>query len=165
MSQKLSEFTQDKIDSLIKCPKIITKPPKKNMILHEGHYRNHMELESKDGQHKFFVFMRKNEMFEENFSIGLEYLSPDGTRLCLVRFNGPHGEHINDFDFDNPHLNYHIHIAKEENIIKGLKPEKYAEVTRKFATFDEALLYFLDFCNITDKDKYFNIQLSLFSEE
>lgn len=161
-------YTQGEIDYLITCPKVITNPPKKQMTLNRGHYRNSMELHSKDGEHRFFVFMRKNAMFQEDFSIGLEYIPNDGSgQLCLYRCNGPHGVHSNDLATVTHHFSYHIHSAKDYNINSGRRSELYAELTDCYATFDDALNYFLSHCNILDAERYFPVikQLELFSEE
>lgn len=47
------------------------------MQLSNKHYRNGMKLKSTDGELEFSVFMRKNEMFHENFSIGLVFHPKD----------------------------------------------------------------------------------------
>ncbi len=77
--------------------------------------------------------------------------------LCLLfRCNRPHGEHINRLD-DNHFIGYHIHIAKYEYISSGLKSDKYAELTHEYATFDDALAFFLEKCNVVNASEYFNI--------
>lgn len=154
MSQR--EYTQKELEYLISCPKEIIKPPRKSMVLTNGHQRNDMDLCSVEGKEKFRVFMRKNAQFEENFSIGLDYIpSEGGQQICLVRCNGPHGEHTNDLFSSAPHTGYHIHKATAENINAGLKPEKFAIITTEYATYDEALFFFLKQCNIKGSEKYF----------
>lgn len=154
MSQR--EYTPEELEYLITCPKEIVNPPKQTMTLTNGHYRNSMDLCSVDGKHKFHVYMRKNEKFQENFSIGLEYCPNDGTpNITLLRCNGPHGEHINDWKIDEHFFGYHIHIATAENINSGLRPEKNAVLTNSYATFEDALSYFLNRCNIIGAEKYF----------
>ncbi|MGC8683717.1 hypothetical protein [Athalassotoga sp.] len=49
----------------------------------------------------------------------------------------------------------HIHLAKKENIEKGLKPEKYAEKTDLYSTFPEAIVAFMRYCNIIGWKEYF----------
>ena len=73
----MDQFTKQEIEDLIHCQKKIIDPPKKEMSLADGHWRNGMNLQSEDGEHDFIVFMRKNEDFEENFAIGLIYLPKD----------------------------------------------------------------------------------------
>ncbi len=160
-------YTQEDLDRLIKCEKIITTPPRKDMLLENGHYRNGMDLQSKDGTYKFSVYMRKNEKFEENFTIGLMYHPQDGTkRITLVRCNGPHGDHVNDFLGGEHHNKYHIHLAKDFNINVGKKSDIYAKTTNQYINLDEAILFFVKYCNISGSEKYFNTrcQLSLLDE-
>ncbi|WP_089610063.1 DUF6978 family protein [Dehalobacterium formicoaceticum] len=164
----MREFTQNEIDILIKCPKTIITKPKKQLCLENGHYRDNIEIKSIDDIHRFYVFMRKHEAFEENFTIGLDYIQKDGSgKICLLRCNGPHGDHINDIEADLPHYNYHIHQAKDYNINAGLKSDRYAEVTEEYATFEDALVFFLEYCNIQDREKYFPKyqQVVLFPEQ
>lgn len=150
----MKEYTQAEIDLLIKCPKVIINPPKREMALIYGHLRNGMDLESEDGLHRFTVFMRINETFLENFTIGLDYVPKDrGGRLCLLRCNGPHGEHSNNRNFD-AHYGYHIHKAIAKYINKGLKSDIYAELTEEYATYNDALIFFLKYCNIRGAEKY-----------
>lgn len=148
----MSDLTKDRIDYLIHCPKTITDPPRKEMLLSNGHWRNGMKLQCMDGQHDFSVFMRKNEDFEENFSIGLIYL-PREVRgdICLFRCNGPHGPHVN---FEH-HDRSHIHAAEEGALDVGLKAERSAYITVEYASFWDCLGYFVRECNIIDAEKYF----------
>ena len=63
-------YTQQEIDDLIGCPKVVSEPPKREMRLDRGHFRNDMRLKSTDDKLEFRVFMRRNEDLPENFSIG-----------------------------------------------------------------------------------------------
>ncbi|NLC53950.1 MAG: hypothetical protein GX770_08295 [Firmicutes bacterium] len=117
-------FNQEFIHFLISCPKRIKEAPKKEMVCEKGHLRNNMKLISDDGKFEFEVFIRVNQAFPENFSIGLVYIPRDGTsRITLLRYNGPHGPQNS---IDSHHASSHIHIATEENISKGLRAEKSA---------------------------------------
>jgi hypothetical protein len=148
----MDQLTKQDIEDLIHCRKKITEQPKKEMSLSDGHWRNGMKLQSEDGKHDFIVFMRKNEDFEENFSIGLiclpKHIKGD---ILLFRCNGPHGPHIL---FDH-HDRHHIHIANEEDIAAGLKAERTAYVTEEYASYWDALGYFLQKCNIMGAEKHF----------
>lgn len=152
---------QVEIDRLIKVPKVITSPPKKDMQLILGHYRNDMKLQSKDKELDFSVFMRKHKDFQENFSIGLRYhpkTEPDSK--VLIRCNGPHGLH----EIFEHHVQCHIHKADEKSIEEGRKEDWKAFKTESFAVFDDALIFFLRECNIVNADQYFEMerQRSLF---
>lgn len=99
--------TDEEIQELIVMPKRITVRPNKQMQLVYKHFKNNMKLESTDGQFNFSVFMRKNEAFHENFSIGLVYHSKvDAKELHLLRINGPHGPHALFEHHDRCHIHY-----------------------------------------------------------
>ena len=157
-------LSDHEIEKLIVCPKRIIEPPKKEMQLGNGHWRNDMKLQSDDGEYDFSVFMRKNEDFEENFSVGLTYKPRDiRGEIALLRCNGPHGPHVL---FDH-HDRFHIHKADQENLASGIRAEKTAYITKEYASFQDALGYFIKKCNILDSEKYFVgvLQRELFSEQ
>jgi hypothetical protein len=149
-------YTQQEIDDLIACPKVVSDAPKRDMKLDRGHFRNDMRLKSTDDKLEFRVFMRQSEDLPENFSIGLAFLAKDGSgEVVLLRCNGPHGEYNDSFDPGHPHDDYHVHRASAEMIEAGLRPEKAATINRDFASYEEALQYFLRTTNITDASTYF----------
>jgi len=141
-------LNQNKIEELIKCPKMIIK---KNVPwrLERGHYRIDFELQSINKQYFFTAFGRYNEMFNENFSFGLVFIPKDEKRTYeLLRCNGPHGEHK-----QYPHhIHYHIHKATAESIMKGLKEDCAIEITRAYATYEEAYRFFMRYINIRPED-------------
>lgn len=114
-----------------------------------------MRVASDDGLREFSIFMRQNTDFPENFSIGLEYLPRDEDRIILLRCNGPHGDHVNDFQNSNHHFNHHIHRASEMAIAKGWPAERFAEITEKYANYEGALRHFLDLINIEWDERQF----------
>ncbi|MGE5567632.1 MAG: hypothetical protein ACM3S5_01225 [Rhodospirillales bacterium] len=149
-------YTQEEIDNLIGCAKVTIDPPKRDLKLDRGHYRNDMRLRSADGKLEFRAFMRRNADLPENFSIGLVYLPKDGTaEVVLLRCNGPHGGYNDSFDPEHAHWDFHVHRASVDMIETGQKPEKVAVVNRDFASYEEALLYFLRTTNVTDAQSYF----------
>lgn len=165
MADSEIKLTQSFLDSLIVCPKEIIEPPKKEMQLLNGAWRNSMKLKSKDGEHEFTVFMRKNEAFEEDFSIGLVYHTKEKIGdIILARYNGPH-DVVDDLESD-PHYGYHIHTAKAEYIEKGKKPERGGTITKKYASYQEAIMCILTDFNITNAGNYFTTYQSptLFGE-
>ncbi len=126
------------------------------MKLDRGHFRNDMRLKSTDDKLEFRVFMRRNEDLPENFSIGLAYLPKDGTgEVILLRCNGPHGGFNDSFDPGHSHWDYHVHRASAKMIEAGLRPEKTATINTDFASYEEALSYFLRATNITGAGDYF----------
>ncbi len=164
----MKSWTQAELDDSISCPKQIVDPPRKEMRSERGHQRNDMTLSSLDGERRFSAFLRVNERFPENFSIGLVYHPRDEPgALTLLRRNGPHGEHVNEPEDPHPHFGYHVHRANAEAINAGLSPEKQAAPTDAYASFPEALQYFLKAVSITGAEAYFpaSPQLPLFPGE
>ena len=150
-------WTQAELDELISSPKQVMDPPRTRMLSERGHQRNDMTMRSLDGERRFSVFMRVNEWFPENFSIGLIYDPRDEPGdLPLLRCNGPHGEHDNSPMVDpHPHDSYHIHWARADAINAGLSPIGYAELTDAYASYREALHHFLRLANVVGTEAYF----------
>lgn len=152
----MRSYTQAELDELIKCPKMIAEPPKREMKLDGGHKRNDMEVRSKDGKIKFSVFMRINETLPENFSIGLTYHPvDDATSICLLRCNGRHGPHKNHTGDGSQFDGFHVHTATEAAIAAEVDPADYAELTTEYASYQQALAHFLRIANIGDTEDYF----------
>ena len=164
----MKTFTQQEIDFLISCPKVITSPPSRDMKLDKRHYRNDFELTSEDEQFVFKVFMRKSEAFQENFSIGLSVRPKNEPGfVTILRYNGPHGDHVNSFGDVHPHRGYHIHTAEEKSLDEGLAPELTAHTTTEYASYEEALAHFIKRANVLGFEKHLGAlnQLSLFNNE
>ncbi|MGO9256351.1 MAG: hypothetical protein ACLQU1_08640 [Bryobacteraceae bacterium] len=156
MAASPRRYTQREIDDLIAGPKVVSEAPKREMKLDRGHLRNDMRLKSTDGKLEFRVFMRRSEDLPENFSIGLAFLAKDGSgEVVLLRCNGPHGGYNDSFDPEHPHWDYHVHRASAEMIDAGQRPEKVATINRDFASYEEAVQYFLRATDITDARTYF----------
>jgi len=116
-------------------------------------WRNDCKLVAGGVEGEFSVFMRKSEDFPENFSIGMLYTPKDGSgEITLLRCNGQHGIFNGSFAPDHPHFSYHIHRASEIAITNGFKPEKYAEKTEEFASFEEAVQHFVKLINLDPAD-------------
>jgi hypothetical protein len=153
----MKNFTQMELETLISCPKRVTDPPRQTMRLERGHLRNDLKLRSDDDK-EFSVFIRVNEKFQENFSIGLTYQPSDEPRtICLLRCNGRHGEHINNPEAEmHPHFGYHVHVAQADLMNMGELPERFAELTSEYASYEEALVYFIGRVNIFEAHTYFS---------
>lgn len=161
----MKTYTQQELEALVACPKRITDPPRKEMKSDRGALRNDMFLESTDGKMGFSVFMRINERFPENFSIGLNAHPKDEPgSFCLLRCNGPHGEHVDNPLDPHPHFGFHIHKARQETIEAGLLPELSAEITKNYGSYEEALRHFVKLTNIENAEQYLDVkkQLPLF---
>lgn len=149
----MSDLDQAAIDSLTVCRKVIMSGPKKDYASVHGSRRNGFDAESDDGT-RFRVFMRQHETFLEDFSVGLEVQRPDGSWLMLMRCNGPHGEVCDPHNQDRHH-SYHIHRALVSNIEQGYKPERGGEPTTKYASFEQALRFFLQETGVAYTDDHF----------
>ncbi len=148
----MKQYTDSEIADLIACAKRVVDPPRRALRTDRGFLRNDMALQSEDEKRKFHVFIRINEKFPENFSIGLEYIQSDEPgSIVLLRYNGPHGEHI----LYPHHVHYHIHEAKADAIAVGMKPERHAEITKEYTSCQEALSAFLRRINMDEADKHF----------
>jgi hypothetical protein len=149
-------YTDDEIEYLITCPKKITEPPKKGLVSLNGCLRKNMTLISVEEEHEFFVFIRINEDFSENFSVGLIYKSPfDGSEIQLFRCNGPHGPH----EVFPHHQKPHIHIAKAEFLNQERKEPWNISLSNDYYSYEEAIVYFIKKCNIMNVDKYLPTQI------
>jgi hypothetical protein len=145
-------FTDELINELIDSPKKIIDSPKE--IKGWGSYSKKIFiLESVNGQYTFGGFICYNSLFHENFSIGLVYHPKDEKgRICLLRCNGPHGEHK-----DAPHhLFTHIHTVTADDINNGIKKERHI-VRAEYSTLEDAIQYYVKRVNIVsaDRQKYF----------
>lgn len=121
-----------------------------------GHLRNDMVLRSTDGGLDFGVFIRINEAFAENFSIGLRYIMTDEPgSVVLLRCNGSHGGYADVSGNQRVHVGFHIHEATAENIAMNLRAERGGVATREFASYQQALSYFVKRVRIQDADRYF----------
>ena len=159
----MSEWTQAQLDALIVCPKRITVPPKTRMEQARGYWRNGMDLEAVDGSRRFRAYMRVNDAFPENFSIGLIVLPVDGAagdlreEIHLLRCNGPH-EEVGSKEarpgMPGWHFGYHIHRAKADNMDAGMRAERGAETTSEYGSFSEALSFFVKTCGVQGAKAY-----------
>ena len=155
----MANYRQQDIDELISCLKLVLESPKPVLKLMNGHWRNDARLMADKIKGEFLMFMRINEDFPENFSVGLKYVPNDERgEIDLLRCNGQHGVfNGSGFKPNQAHWEYHIHRADEAAIVAGLRPEKYAVKTAEYASFEEAVQYFVMAVNLskTDAQKYF----------
>lgn len=146
-------MNNDKINELIVSPKRIINKPKRAFRQKNQHFENDFTSKSLDSGVEFLVRMRKHTQLIENFSIMLEYYSPELQKdIKLIRFNGPHyGMHYNKV-INSEYWNNksHIHKATQEAIELGIRAENFAEITEKYEIFEDALLLFWKKINIID---------------
>lgn len=154
----MKEYSNVEINRLIQCGKVVTEPPRRQMRHDRGCLRNDFKLRSEQFDGEFVAFLRVNERFPENFSIGLEYV-PKGEKgnIILMRCNGPHGPYWDEQQgmVSSPHKSFHIHKAKSENIESGFRPERGGTATTEYACFEEALRFFLREIHVQSPEEYF----------
>ena len=95
-----------------------------------------------DIEYRFEVYERQNLRDKDDFSCGISYVSLDGSRLTLARYNGPSHEH-RDIVYKP-----HVHLANEKTIMSGRKPESEAVETDRFNTLGGALACLIDDFNV-----------------
>lgn len=140
-------YTDTFIDELIRCEKIITSEYRYNLTANRGYLRDGCRLTSIDGEHSFQAFMRQNNVFRENFSVGLVYLPEEGSTIEICRCNGPHGPHA----MWEHHDHCHIHKATESNILEGFREDSFIEITAEYRTYEEAVRFFLNYVNVNEE--------------
>ena len=160
------ELSQAEIDALISCGKDITDPPRRETRLSRGHRRNEMLLRSREGGEEFQLFIRENERFPENFSVGLNYLPAGGGKpFPLVRCNGAHGD-FNRARSGNPHCQYHVHTVSAQLIAEGKDPLGNASPTSAYASLIGAVRYLCQLAGVSGYELHFpeHVQAPLWTE-
>lgn len=147
-------YTEDFLEELITCPKIVTDAPSEMKQARSGFLKRSFTLVSLDGQYSFNGFITQNLTFQENFSVGLAF-NPKGEKgtIVLLRCNGAHG---GTKQFPH-HASCHIHKCSADGVNDGNKSEDNIEVTKAYATIDEAIQYYVKRIGIdaTHSAKYF----------
>ena len=163
------DLTRKRMDDLIDIAKRIVEPVPRSWTEERGHRRRTFRAESIDRKASFRIFARVNERFQENFTIGLAWQTPEGGEIVLLRCNGPHGIHRNQgFPPDDPHYGCHVHRVRPEDAAIGLTVERDAEKTSEYSSFEEAVLWLGKTASIAGLGDRFGIarheQWQLFSE-
>jgi hypothetical protein len=145
-------FTDAELEELIRCPKEVVEPPRREMRIDGKMKRNDMGLKSKDGKHVFRAFLRQSDDFPENFSLGLMYQpGEEPGSFQLLRCNGQHGgERVHPH-----HAVFHIHRSKAEDINAGILEPREIEQAASYASFREALAHFCSLIQLDRPDDYF----------
>ncbi len=142
---------------LIRSPKEIKrKVPNTGYKDENNHKRCTLTLETSEGE-SFGVFIRQNNTFIENYSMGLRYQTNnrDLGWITLVRYNGPHGETSlsQDGHYEKPHI--HRITAAEIGSGSTQPQEKKREITDRYLTFEQALVVFFSDIGVKKYLKYF----------
>ena len=146
-------FTDDIIRGLIICPKRLSDPPARDFKEENRHRRKDMRLQSADDPARNFdVFIRQSLEFDEDFSLGLVYLSPEGKRMTLTRFNGQHDQSNDPLDLQKMHFQYHVRTATAANLNDGRYDKHPAASATRYASFQEATVEFLAAIRLDQED-------------
>lgn len=163
-SPKLLTLTDSQLQKLLSCEKVITKHARRQMAEENGYERNDMDLESAPGEfespQKFRIFIRRTTRMQENFSVGLLWLPPEGRPVILLRCNGLHvkNQHVAH------HRVPHIHRITMEEIRNEIYEPKHVEQTSAYVNLEGAIPYFLRLCHIQNGEQDFPAlrEISLF---
>lgn len=129
-------YSQEELSALRNAAKRVTNPNARwsekpaDMPVHRQ--RVFQARAEAEGGH-YEIYQRENIRDPLDYSCGIVYLPLDGTRLTLARYNGSGHEH-GDIEF-RPH----IHSATPEAIAAGVRPEREAQATERYATSEGAL--------------------------
>jgi hypothetical protein len=155
-------LTDEKISELIVTKKKIITPPKRNFSPDKnGHPNLNNEFTCKSINNEndtFHVFLRKNCIVIDNFSIGLCYRNS-----ILIRVNGKQ-IHKNKDD-GTKFYDFHIHKLTEYDIRQGNTSGQHADPCKEYSNFNSALLHFCKICGIMGIDEYFSNLLQISFEE
>lgn len=146
-------YTDQFLNNLIICPKIITEGPKSAGVS-RGSNKTVFTMLSADNQYRFSGFITRNVTFHENFSIGLVFIPiEEKGKICLLRCNGPHGE-VRGMQH---HSRFHIHKVTADDLNEGIKVERQVQETDEYSTFDDAIQFYVKYINLAaaDREKYF----------
>ena len=143
----------EEIQRLILSTKyIVDKIPAREFREEHNHKRCRLVLAA---EKPFEIFIKQNNWFPENFSIGLRYKTNDaqlGT-ITLIRYNGAHGSVARTADghFTSPH----IHSITAADILAGRSEMTRVEITDKYETFEQAMLTFFDDVKVIGYSEHF----------
>jgi len=151
------------IEKLITMPKKVLKVPPKDFKQDNQHLRKDFTLQSTEGDLQFSAFIRRHIDFQENFSIGLDFHPAGEKEIPLIRCNGNHGEVVENLLKPNPHLDYHIHILKTEDIEQEIRKLSLEGITKEYDSLEKALQYFIKRVNIQNVNDYFDLNPMLFN--
>jgi hypothetical protein len=158
-------YSQEELDALVNCQKRVTDPPRREMKAENGYFRSDFRLESLDGERQFVGFLRQSAAFPENFSVGLDYQPKDEGRFPLLRLNGKHGDANFSFDPAHPHNDTHLHRITAEDLEAGIIRARHATTCGEYASFEEAVGYFVKLLSTVDDggcfDRFRQLNLNL----
>ena len=150
-------YTDEELHELRKMPKHVTNPGARwskkptNKPVHDqrsfkvrSEWRANIPTSAGEAVYLFEIYQRQNIRDNEDFSCGIAYLPPGGSRLTLARYNGPSHQQHRDIVFRT-----HIHNATAAAIATGKRPEHEATETNRFETLEGALACLTKDFNVT----------------
>lgn len=127
------------IDLLIKSPKICADKQSIKWKTHEKSRKLEIVVTSIDGLHSFVMYLRQNEIHENDFSCGLRLVRSGQDDVTLARYNGSSHRHVNKIEKDEISFKCHIHLATERYWNIGRKIEDYATSTVRYSNLSGAI--------------------------
>lgn len=146
------------VEELIACNKTIERKRKPTLKEDFRHYKTNIPLSCTIPNVRMSMFLRRLKDFPEDFSVGLKLDGPNAFMeydIVLVRFQGPHGGQSTDKSMSSLHNTYHIHEYTQDDLLCRRKKASYKGAGR-FSSFEEALIQFMEKCNISDPNGIFD---------
>ena len=148
------------IEELITCEKIIERKRRPEFKEEARHYRMNIDLRCVGVDVKMIMFLRRLKDFPEDFTVGLRLVGPNEIKeqdIALVRFQGPHGGQSLQKSIKDLHNSFHIHEYTQDDMDKRRKRASYKE-DAQFGSFEEAIICFMERCNIKDPNGIFEAE-------
>ena len=139
--------TDEKIEQLVTMKKKVTNPNARNSDK-MGHCQSNYTVKGDNG-YEFQLYVRQNQLLEDDFSCGLSWLMPSGEVLTLKRYNSSSHCHKNNIEDEKLCYKTHVHQATEKYIRVNKKPDGFAVVTKEYKTLKGALHCLVNDCNIS----------------
>lgn len=146
------------IKEYITCEKIIDRKRKPAFKDEFRHDKITIEITCPTINAKMSMFLRRLKDFPEDFTVGLKLDGPNEimeSDVVLVRFQGPHGGQSVDKSMRDLHNSYHIHEYTQDDMNCRRKKASY-KGPADFASFEEAIIRFMEHCHIADPNGIFN---------
>lgn len=146
------------VHEMVTLPKTITRKKRAAYKTENRHQRMNIDLDCGESVLKMRMFIRILCDFPEDFSVGLildgpnEYADWD---IILLRFQGPHGGQSATRTMNDLHNDYHIHEFTDDDMAAHRKRASY-KIKGSFNNLEMAISMFLEYCNISDPNGFFN---------
>jgi len=141
-------LSDDQIKYLLTAPKRVVSQSRPKSS--KGSERWDYTIRLSDGS-TLILYARQNIIEDESFSCGLR-LDRDGETFTLCRYNGASHPHKNPIENEQLVFVEHIHMATERYQVAGMEPDKFAIITDRYKTLNQALKCLVEDCNIEGVD-------------